>query len=161
MEDFDELVARVAPLVEKEKYDFEQCATRSNEFGAILVQDVVAALLETKGNISSAAKLLGRRRTALHRFVNSNANIVEFLDDMEQEKLDLIEELQFMAGMAGDLKTGQFLLKTKGKDRGYTTRTEQTGKDGTPLMPPSADYSKMSKGALKELRDAMINAAEP
>lgn len=56
--------------------------------------------------------------------------------------------------------TAKFLAERLGKDEGYSQRTENTGKDGTPLVPESnssADIAEIAKRVGEELKKEKSN----
>lgn len=114
----------------------------------------VNSLVASQGNVGQAAKKLAIRRMRLRDWIDLNPEVQSCLEDIKAGKLDDVEDKQFEAAMSGDSASGRFLLQTLGKERGYVNRTENTGKDGQPLNPPSVDFSKMSMDTLRELRGA-------
>lgn len=115
-----------------EEYNFEKCYTRTGD-GPFCELDVAAALVRCAANVSSAAALLGRGRRSTENFIARNLLLTELFEDLEAAFLDQVEELHRSAALSGDLATQRFFLTTKGKNRGYTTRNENTGKDGAPF----------------------------
>jgi hypothetical protein len=65
--------------------------------------------------------------------IDSDADLKVAADELLQEILDKAEDNIFGAVAKGDVNQSQFVLKTLGKDRGYATRQESTGKDGGPV----------------------------
>ncbi|MBL7738695.1 MAG: hypothetical protein JNK14_05710 [Chitinophagaceae bacterium] len=61
----------------------------------------------------------------------------EELEDIEESGLDVAESGMLTMAKSADedikFKACQFILKTKGKKRGYIERTELTGADGGPI----------------------------
>ena len=81
---------------------------------------------ETSENLMSImpkwlSESLGKSRLVEKAERNLNLALDGMLDDPEKGK----KELQY--------KASEFVLKTQGKDQGYTERTELTGKDGKDL----------------------------
>lgn len=116
-----------------ENYDFENC--ESSLFRALppIEIDVYAALMKARGNLTNAARLLGRPRRVLTDFMTTLPELYQVLDEIRHQRLDAIEERVLDAAEAGSPSEAKFILTTLGKDRGYTTRIENTGKDGAPL----------------------------
>ena len=139
-EDFNQLLDRIGPLVEKTAddegvetyaYDFENCPTRKEGHGAPFhIDDVAAALLVSNGSFGSMARLLGRRRHAVKRFVESKDDLVTLLDDVNEETFDAVEDRVILAALHGDTASGRFILSTRGSDRGYSRLTRHAGPDG-------------------------------
>lgn len=144
------------PPEELALFDFDLCLTALNPTGPIIKSDVVRALVLSNGNLSVLAAAVGRSRSAGKRYIDAHPDVKEVYETLIERKLDKVEDCQFNAAISGDTAAGRFLLQTLGKDRGFVTRTEQTGKDGEALMPPSYDYSKMSTEALLELKNARV-----
>lgn len=113
-----------------ETFDFSTVRTRMDRSVPFSEFDVAAALAYTNGNLTTASRLLGRSRRSVEGFVTRNTALLEFLEDIVAAKLDMIEEQNFDLGMQGDPGTMRFVLQTLGKQRGYSTRAEVTGKGG-------------------------------
>ena len=112
-------------------YDFKNCPTRAG--GPFYEQDVIAALLFSGGVLADAARILSRRRTRLKEFIDSNADLFELWNEIKESTIDEVEAVVFQAAKQGDIPAGKFILQTIGKHRGYSTRVENTGKDGDPM----------------------------
>lgn len=118
-----------------EAYDFSDSWTRKNPGGPYEDLDVAVALVRTTGNVSAAARLLGRSRRSLHGFVLRNIHMKDLLEDIEQEFLDYCEQMCRDDAMAEDGEQSRWkFLTTKGKERGYTLRQEQTGANNGPIQ---------------------------
>ena len=140
-------------------YPFESCYTRKDRLNPYDDEDVAAALIISDGNLSGAAKLLGRSRRSLEQYIVKISHLRDLQEDLMAEFLDAVEALQKNAALAGDLTTQRFMLSTLAKDRGYVARAETTGKDGGPVHTKSQiDVSKMSDQALEEIFSATTNA---
>lgn len=114
-------------------YVFVSCPTYSDKKGPIFELDVAAALLNTEGNISRAARLVGRSRRSVETYIARNADLGDLQEDIESEFIDEAETRLKGIATAGDIGTLKFLMQTKGRSRGYVTRSEVTGKDGDGL----------------------------
>ena len=131
----DDILSEVEDRVRKGGYNFDKCATVVNRHEPMEKMDVVASLIRCEGNYSSMAKLLFRRRAAVQAFVETRRDMVVLREEFIEEKLDTIEENLLDEAVNGDVALGKFLMTTRGKNRGYSTRHEATGKDGDPLVP--------------------------
>lgn len=115
------------------EYNLETCYTVVAR-EAIGVLDLAVALLRFSGNLTSVARALRRSRRTVEGAIARDVYLTQLLTDIEAEFLDTVEELHKGAALRGDLATQRFFLTTKGKDRGYVTRNENTGKDGAPVI---------------------------
>lgn len=61
------------------------------------------------------------RRANLKARIDKEPDLVSLLDDLRQSVLDTAEQNVFTAVEASDQAASQFVLRTIGKDRGYTT----------------------------------------
>lgn len=122
-------------LPEKPKpiYDFERCRTRLDHNGPYHLEDVIAALRETKGNFSLMSSLLARKRASVRDYVFTNLEAKDVYDEVREGLLDQAEQMHNTLAFSGDGPSLRFILQTLGKERGYTTRQEQTGANGAPL----------------------------
>ena len=133
-------------------YDFKRCLTRQDTRGPFDEEDVVAALLYARAGIGIAAGYLGRSRSSLTRWLKAHPSVMAIVEDYKQTQLDAVEINTFDSAIVdSDGADRRFLLQTKGKERGFSSRQEVTGKDGEPLM--IADLSKMSNDQLRELKE--------
>lgn len=98
------------------------------------IAKVEAALRKYKGILSSAAEACGVARTTLYRFMEKHPELKEVRNELDETLLDVAETNVITDLEKGDMKTTRWYLDRKGKDRGYVTRAEQTGKDGAPLL---------------------------
>ena len=117
-----------------QEHKFAECATATDSKGAYHTEDVVCALFKADGNLGKMAKLLNRRRSALWKHIRDRQDMWRLWTDFHESKMDTVENLHWQAALDGDLGAQRFLLQTKGKDRGYSTRQETTGADGQPLV---------------------------
>lgn len=114
-----------------ESYNFVECDTRTK--GVFHPQDVVAAILLTGGMYKDMVPLLGRPRHSIRDYIQSNEDIRLIWEEIQDGKLDDLEKGIFNSALAGNETDRRFLLSTLGKNRGFSTRTEATGKDGGPI----------------------------
>lgn len=135
-------------------YSFDTCATVTHPTSAMYTQDVSAALILTQGVLLDAAKILKRSRSSLEAFISKDHRLMDLRNELAASLMDRVESLHNRSALNGDATAQRFLLSTLGKNRGYSTRTEATGKDGKDLAPPvlSADIiGKLSDSALAEV----------
>lgn len=91
------------------------------------------ALREHHGIILKAAQACGVHRHTMRKFIDEHPELEEIRQQADEELLDIGEAAVVTAINNSDMKTVRWHLERKGKDRGYTTRQETTGKDGAPL----------------------------
>lgn len=138
-------------FVDVEGYDFSTCRTSVDPIGPIFEIDVFAALTSMRGNLGKAAALLNRPRDTLARWLKHNKEMWRVVIDAEECVLDNAEEMVKDQALAGDPAQLRFLLQTKGKGRGYSTRVENTGKDGAEL-----DFGRVAAERVTEDRIQQI-----
>lgn len=114
-------------------YDFDSCWTRENPTGISDI-DLCVAMIRAGGNFSKVGSVLGRTRRAVDRAISADVDIFELAADLEDEFLDTVEENYKTMALSGDPIAIKFFLMTKGKNRGYSTRTETTGANGGPVQ---------------------------
>lgn len=118
---------------------------------------VKAALESVGGIMTAAAQKLHVDRSTVYRFLDEHPDLKTFRAEIEEQTKDLAEGQIFSAIQKGEMDTVRWYADRKMRDRGYGHRSEHTGKNGTPLIPPTLDPSKMSTEALRELRAAMVS----
>lgn len=134
--DIFEIYPHLRDIREEMDYDFSRCWTFRNPKEHISQEDVAAALIIYRGNISLVAHALGRSRRVIQSFINQVIQLRDLWQDINDEFLDHVEDSYKQDALAGDMQAKKFFLTTLGKDRGYVTRSESTGKDGEKLMEP-------------------------
>ena len=93
-------------------------------------EQVCEALRETKGMVYLAAKRLGVTGATVYNYRDRYASVRAVIEEQSGEVDDVAEMTLYKAIVAGEPWAIQFRLRTKGKTRGYTERTEVTGADG-------------------------------
>jgi hypothetical protein len=96
-------------------------------------EKVIDALKKTKGMVYLAAKELGCEAQTVYNYRDRYPAVRAEMEQQDGEVDDAAEMVLYRAIMAGEPWAVQFRLKTKGKGRGYSERTEITGADGDPL----------------------------
>jgi len=99
-------------------------------------EELIEAARKTGGNKAAAARLLGCTRQTVDLYCNRYVTVKQAFDDERETMVDWAE-----SGLRDAVITTKapwaikFILRTLGKDRGYTERVEQeiTGADGGPL----------------------------
>ncbi len=97
---------------------------------------MVAALRQTKGMVYDAADIVGCHADTIYERAKSSQEVKEAMKRERGKFVDKCQRKLDEAVEAGEPWAIQMGLRTLGKDRGFTERSEVTGKDGAPLMPP-------------------------
>ena len=107
----------------------------------------VKAFAQSRGIIAPACKAVSINRTTYYDWMERDPAFAEEVEAIRQEQIDTVESALLNKIEDGDTTAVIFYLKTKGKERGYSERTELTGRDGKDLIPDirieivDADYS--------------------
>ena len=96
----------------------------------LTAEAVIAALVETKGLVASAARKLGCKRQTIYNWAKRNKQVRETIDAQRAQFVDAAELALMTAVAKGEPWAVKFTLSTLGKDRGYVQRQEQTDKNG-------------------------------
>ena len=99
--------------------------------------EVIQAMVACEGLPRPATVMLNTTRRKLLDFIQQDPELVELQNELREGVLDDVENVVIKSAKDGDGANGRFILQTLGKERGFTTRTENTGKDGEPLVPLS------------------------
>lgn len=137
-------------------YDFEHCPTRLDHYGPYHREDVLAAICVTRGNLTEMSALLGRRRSSVRDHVYANIDVKDVFDEVREQFLDEAEQAHNQLALAGDGPALRFILQTLGKERGYTTRVETTGKDGGAIEHITLDVGKLTTEELRAVKAAAL-----
>lgn len=126
--------------------------------------EIKEALLATGGVQTAAAVWFKAKknviidRSTICKRIKKSKMLQEAAEEATERMLDIAETGLFQLVKNGDKGAIIFILKCKGKQRGYIERQEMTGADGIPLVPerpPLYDLSKLSHEELASLaRDA-------
>ena len=98
------------------------------------VDEVAAALEKSHGLVSFAARLLGCNRTTIYNYFEKYPHLRQIITDAGEALVDKAELAVEKAIDNGEGWAISLVLKTKGKNRGYVERIEQTGADGGPIL---------------------------
>lgn len=88
-----------------------------------------AAIVASHGVLAWAARRLGCSRSAVYAAVGRNPELKAALEEQRDELLDLAESKLIQAVNDGDMRAVFFLLRTLGKDRGYTFGSDRSAGD--------------------------------
>jgi hypothetical protein len=96
---------------------------------------MITALKETKGMVYLAARQLGCSHQTVYNYIKRHPTVEEAWKAEHGTVGDNAELALYSAILKGEHWAVTFYLRTKGKDRGYTERTEQeiTGAGGGPI----------------------------
>jgi hypothetical protein len=126
----------------------------------IKVEDIVKALMESKGRVYIAAKMLGCSNDTIYRRSKKTKAIKDAMDKARGELLDEIEGGLFSSALKNEPWAVVFALKTIGKSRGYIERSELTGADGGPIkVAIGPDLSEFSDDKLSKYFNKILQAA--
>lgn len=127
-------------------------------------KDLLEALAQTIGIVSSACKACNISRMTYYRYYNEDPEFKEKADDVKELQKDFCESLILKKMKEGDTTMIIFYAKTQMKDRGYTERKEITSKDGEELFKPKEiDLSKLTdeqRSALLSIGIDLLNKKE-
>ena len=85
----------------------------------------VAAMYKRKGgNLTATATALGVSRQTLYNWRKEDEKLSQMLDDIDEGVLDFTESQLLQKIGEGNLTAIIFLLKTKGKKRGYVEQVD-------------------------------------
>jgi hypothetical protein len=107
---------------------------------ATLKKRMVAALEKTFGVVSTAAPMAGIDRCTHYRWLKSDEDYKQKVEDLENVMLDFAETNLHQQIMEGNTTATIFLLKTRGRKRGYIERQniEMTADVTTTKLSPEA-----------------------
>lgn len=91
---------------------------------------IAEALEEYKGGAYLAASALGVSHMTIYRWLEKHPDLKELKEAFSERMVDKAEYKLHEAVEVGDPWAVKYALSTKGKQRGYTERTELSGPDG-------------------------------
>ena len=90
------------------------------------------ALEKSLGVVTTAVKQVGIARSTFYEWINKDEEFKSKVNDIQNIALDFAESQLHKQIQGGNTAATIFLLKTKGKKRGYVERQEITGAEGLP-----------------------------
>lgn len=116
----------------------------------ITLTQLKAALKSAAGIPAVAAEKLGTSRQNVSQRIAASKELQAFIAEIDQAILDQAQAVVTMAmqerqpGSAKPTKeaiaTSKWWLERRGRDRGFSTRTELANPDGSPLAPPEVHF---------------------
>ena len=91
---------------------------------ALKKKAMIEALEKTLGVVTTAAKMVGIERTTHYKWMENDAEYKANVDDVQNVVLDFAESALHKMVENHNPAATLFLLKTKGKKRGYIERQE-------------------------------------
>lgn len=85
---------------------------------------ILEALEKSLGVVTTACRTAGVGRTTFYKYYNEDSDFKKQVDDIENIALDFAESQLHKQIQEGSTAATIFLLKTKGKKRGYVERQE-------------------------------------
>jgi predicted transcriptional regulator len=87
-------------------------------------EQVIKAIKEKKGIVSSVADTLGVSRLTVYNYINRHATVQQALQDERERMIDTAESALYVALSKQEAWAVSLVLKTIGKNRGYVERIE-------------------------------------
>lgn len=112
------------------------------------IEQVAEALRNAGGIFTGAAQQLNCSPNTVANYVKDSPTLQSLLEELQEQHLDLAETKLIKMILDGDRTAVIFYLKTKGKGRGYSERTEVTGPNGAPLL---TDVTKCTDEELERI----------
>jgi hypothetical protein len=96
----------------------------------LTIEQVIAALQKTHGNMSMAGRQLGVDRKAIAYYVNTYATVKAAHDEAAAQISDIAEGHLVNAVVKGNLDQARYWLENKARDRGYGRAPQGNPLDG-------------------------------
>lgn len=98
-------------------------------------KDMLDALEKSLGVVYTAAKIAKIDRASHYRWLEKDEKYKAEVADRQELALDFAETKLNLLIQQGDTQATMFLLRTRGRGRGYAERQELTGANGGDLIP--------------------------
>lgn len=128
-------------MSEESAYGFSVDENGRSIRNAVKVQHYLELIRLCRGNVSAMAREEGISRSVCKQYIDKCPELVSALNDWRQEIVDKAEDNIFILVEKGDGAASKMVVSMLGKDRGWVAREEQTGKDGTPLIPSVIEFT--------------------
>lgn len=94
------------------------------------IEDLYPLIEKYGGNIAAVARAARVSRQTIYNRIKEHPELSSAIEDARESQLDNIESALYQKAIAGDTTAMIFVMKTRGKGRGYSERLELTGADG-------------------------------
>ena len=98
-------------------------------------KELIDAVEKCHGIISDACKSVGVSRATYYDYYKNDEVFKSSVDEIEGVVVDYVEGKLFKLIDKGDVAATLFFMKTKGKERGYTEKSEITHNVNIPQLP--------------------------
>ena len=102
---------------------------------------IIQALRATGGFVTGAAVRLNVTPSCISKRLTGSPELQAAQAEVMESKLDMAESAVLQAVARGEAWAVCFMLKCKGKARGYVERQELTGADGGPIRTKAEDLT--------------------
>jgi hypothetical protein len=85
-------------------------------------------------NASKACKAIGISRQTYYNWIDNIDSFSSLMNEAKEEKIDFAESALMKKVKEGNVRAIIYFLSTKGKHRGYTTKTEVESPRNTPIV---------------------------
>ena len=106
----------------------------------VTVAEIEPVIEKYRGNVSAIARHFQVSRSTIQNRMNEAVTLKQAMQDARESLLDDAESELYRQAQSGNTTALIFLLKTQGKNRGYTERQEITGANGDSLKVKFIDY---------------------
>lgn len=96
---------------------------------------LLGALENSLGIVTTACQKAEVSRSQYYIWMREDPEFADAVKDIENITYDFVESQLYRQIQENNVHATMFFLKTRGKHRGYTERTEITGPDGEALQP--------------------------
>lgn len=96
---------------------------------------MLAALEASLGVVTQACRKAEVSKSQFYKWLKEDPEFKEAVDDVEDIALDFVESQLYRQIQESNTTATIFYLKTKGRSRGYSERTEITGPEGQSFTP--------------------------
>lgn len=97
------------------------------------IKEIEDAIKERRGNLAAVGRKLGVSRQAISKRVKENKRLQEVWEETRETMLDDAETSLYDEALSGNTTALIFFLKTQGKSRGYTEKTEVAHEGGVTI----------------------------
>lgn len=106
-------------------------------------EQVIAAINDSNGNLTAAARRIGCARQTLYSFINNHPTCQTATKAAREQMIDNVESILYSKALDGEAWAVCFFLKTQAKHRGYIERSEHriAGEDGGAIKIEPYDYN--------------------
>lgn len=98
------------------------------------IRALIIAFEQSGAHVSNTCKAVGISRKTFYEWKRKDQSFSDQVDEVAEAVVDNVESALYRNALEGNVTAQIFMLKCKGKERGYIERTEISGVKDKPIF---------------------------